>query len=83
MAVDRRKKNINWYAASDDGSSTTAQATLATLMDIRDELQSLVRLANCYRIPRALDAVVELGADARRKKRAAAKRRKAARSKKK
>lgn len=76
MAIDRRKKNINWYAASDDGSATTAQATLATLMDIRDELQAIRSLANCYRIPRALDAMAEMGADLRQKKRAAAAKRK-------
>lgn len=75
--IDRRKKNRNWYAADDNGESTTQQATLATLMDIRDELQTLVSLARCYRIPRALDAMIELGAEARRKKRAAAKRRRA------
>lgn len=80
MAVDRRKKNRNWYAADNEGDSTTQQAILATLMDIRDELQTLVTLARCYRIPRALDAMIELGAEARRKKRTAAKRRKAARA---
>jgi hypothetical protein len=54
-------------------------------MDIRDELKeankrlaSLESLARC--IPRALDAMIELGQDARRRKRLAAKRRKAARA---
>jgi hypothetical protein len=49
-------------------------------MDIRDELQTIRDLAQCYRIPRALDAMHELGVEARRKKRAAAKKRKAARA---
>jgi hypothetical protein len=57
-------------------------AQLAVLMDIRDELQALRRLAQCHRIPRALDAMTELGIEARRRKRAAAKRRKTARARK-
>ncbi len=53
-------------------------AILAVLMDIRDELQALHRLADCHRIPRALDAMHELGVEAeRRRKRNAAKKRKA------
>lgn len=78
--ADRRQKNINWYVADEKGRAyTTEHIQLAVLMDIRDELQAIRRLASCYRIPRALDAMIELGAEARRKKRAAAKRRKAAR----
>lgn len=75
--TDIRQKNRNWRCANADGSVGMEQAKLATLMDIRDELQAINRSLGCYRIPRALDAMIELGAEARRKKRAAAKRRKA------
>lgn len=75
--ADTRQKNRNWRCAGPNDSVSMEQATLATLMDIRDELQAIRALANCYRIPRALDAMTELGAEARRKKRAAAKKRKA------
>jgi hypothetical protein len=78
--VDVRQKNKIWRCANSDGSADYEQAKLATLMDIRDELQSLNRLFQCYRIPKALDALIEVGADIRRKKRAAAKKRKLARS---
>lgn len=79
MAVDRRMKDQNWIV-SDDGKSgiSVEHVHLAVLMDIRDELQAIRSLANCYRIPCALDAMIELGAEARRKKRAATKKRKAA-----
>lgn len=78
---DTRKKNANWNLNVDSaGRVSNADAQLAVLMDIRDELQALNRLANCYRIPRALDAMHELGVEARRKKRNAAKKRKAARA---
>jgi hypothetical protein len=80
--ADTRQKNKRWRCADADGSINYEQAQLATLMDIRDELQTLVRLAECFRIPRALDAMYELGVEARRRKRLAAKRRKAARAKK-
>lgn len=70
--TDTRQKNKQWRAADLNGNVSMAQATLATLMDIRDELQALRRLGECYRIPRALDALAEMGADLRRKKRAAA-----------
>lgn len=80
MTIDRRQKNKPWHAASDNGHVSVDQATIAVLMDIRDELQALVRLANCYRLPRALDARIELGAEARRRKRNAAKKRKVARA---
>lgn len=80
MKPDRRCKNTNWYVAGEDGRAYSHDhIQLAVLMDIRDELQALNRLANCFRIPRALDAMIELGAEARRKKRAAAKKRKAKR----
>jgi len=82
--MDNRKKNANWNLGE---VTTWEQVAVAVLMDIRDEMQSVRRevsgihsLANCYRIPRALDAMHELGAEARRKKRAAAAKRKAART---
>lgn len=54
------------------GKVASTDAHLCVLMDIRDEMQALRRLAECYRIPRALDALIEMGAAARRKKRKAA-----------
>lgn len=78
--ADTRHKNGNWRCADANGEVSYEQATLATLMDIRDELQGLRALANCYRIPKALDALIEAGAEARRRKRLAAKKRKAARA---
>lgn len=73
-----RHARQNWNLP--DKAQDWNQVAVAVLMDIRDELQTLVRLANCYRIPRALDAMIELGAEARRKKRAQVKKRKAART---
>lgn len=79
--IDKRKKNINWsIGTNSDGTTPAHDAHLAVLMDIRDELRTIRQLAQCYRIPRGLDAMIELGAEARRKKRAAAKKRKAARA---
>lgn len=79
-----RRANILW-TIPETGSVDHAEAQLAVLMDIRTELKTnnehlaaLLSLAQCYRIPRGLDAMIELGAEARRKKRAAAKKRKAA-----
>lgn len=78
-----RRKNRSWRVASiGENPESLEHIQIAVLMDIRDELQSLVRLVNCYRIPRALDALAEMGAEARRKKRALAKRRAAARDRK-
>lgn len=79
--TDTRKKNVNWRLnVNTDGTVPNHDAQLAVLMDIRDELQAIRSLANCYRIPRALDAMTELGAEARRRKRLAAKRRKSAKA---
>ena len=59
--VDKRQKNKSWTVTNDNGSVTDwQQVNVAVLMDIRDELQSVVRLLNCHRIPRALDAVVAM-----------------------
>lgn len=57
MASPNRHKNTQWVFPD---VPTEAQATLAVLMDIRDELQSIVGLLRCHRIPRALDAVVAM-----------------------
>lgn len=62
------------------GQVAATDAHLAVLMDIREELHAITRLARCFRIPRALDAMYELGVEARRKKRAQAKKRKTARA---
>ena len=72
-----RHKNGNWNLP--DTMPDWKTVTIPLLMDIRDELQAIRRLVECYRLPRALDAVIELGADARRRKRKAAAERKAAR----
>lgn len=79
--VDRRRKNQNWIVTDETGRAQSIEHVIvAVLMDIRDELQTIRSLAQCYRIPRALDAMHELGVEARRKKRVAAKKRKAARA---
>lgn len=72
MAADTRHKNGDWKLAS---PITWEHVPIALLMDIRDELRAIRSLANCYRIPRALDAMHEMGVELRRKKRALAKRR--------
>jgi hypothetical protein len=80
MAISKRHKNANWtIPSSANGTTPYEGAQLAVLMDIRDELQQINRSLGCYRIPRALDAMHELGVDLRRRKRLAAKRRKTAR----
>lgn len=70
---DGRYKNRNWRLPD---ALEWEDAAIAVLMDIRDELQAIRRLGECYRIPRALDAMHEMGVDLRRRKRVAAKRRK-------
>jgi len=60
------RADVAWRIPTDTPS--TDQAQLAVLMDIRDELQTIRRLAQCHRIPRALDAMTELGIEARRRK---------------
>lgn len=78
--MDKRHKNSNWDIGVNSNNRVSFDgAQLAVLMDIRDELQEVNRRLSCYRIPKALDAAIELGADARRRKRLAAARRKAAR----
>jgi hypothetical protein len=75
--ADTRRKNANWNVG--ERITDWQQCHLAVLMDIRDELQAINRSLGCYRIPRALDAMHEMGVDLRRRKRLAAKKRKAAR----
>lgn len=50
-----RYKNADWNLP--DKAETWQQASVAVLMDIRDELQSINRKLGCYRVSRALDAV--------------------------
>ena len=66
-----RHKNAVWNL-SDSVNLDTAK--LAVLMDICDELHEINSKLGCYRIPRALDALIEVGQDIRRKKRARRKR---------
>jgi hypothetical protein len=43
--ADRRQKDVNWYVASERGDVLTwEQASVAVLMDIRDELK-MIRVA--------------------------------------
>lgn len=59
--VDTRYKNARWTIHnSADGTVPSSDAHLAVLMDIRDELQSIVSLLRCHRIPKALDAIVAM-----------------------
>jgi hypothetical protein len=74
--MNTRKKNENWRNCNDDGSADWDHAKIAVLMDIRDELQQINRFLGCYRILKALDGMIEMGIDLRRKKRAAAAKRK-------
>lgn len=75
---DTRRKNVIWSLPTAPGNFHWEHVQVAVLMDIRDQLQQLNRQASCFRIPRALDAMYELGVEARRRKRlAAAKRKKA------
>jgi hypothetical protein len=48
MAVDGRHKNANWEISNPQGNCrSVGHATLAILMDIRDELQTLNCLLGC------------------------------------
>lgn len=61
--ADRRKKNINWNVADDQGETYNGMrdgVTVALLMDIRDELQTLNRLLHCQNfqnLPRTLNRI--------------------------
>lgn len=46
--ADTRQKNVRWTVADTAGNvGTWEQAQAAILMDIRDELQTLVRIFQC------------------------------------
>lgn len=63
MPADRRRKDRDWFVASEGDElfgSIKQGAFLATLMDIRDELKELnavFRCKNFQRIPAKLDAI--------------------------
>ena len=63
MAVDRRRKNVNWNVSDESGNwyqGSYGGASLAVLMDIRDELQTLNQLLACRNftgIPATLRAI--------------------------
>lgn len=51
--TDRRKKDVQWTVARDDGTVPTWEhVQVAVLMDIRDELKKLNQLLHC---PNAID----------------------------
>jgi hypothetical protein len=50
MAIDRRRANRNWHCADERGNAyheVSGGAVLATLMDIRDEMQKLNAVCAC------------------------------------
>jgi len=61
--TDRRQKNSDWYTADQSGrvlDRVYEGAILATLMDIRDELQAIRRRLDCrstLEIPVLLQAI--------------------------
>lgn len=57
-----RYKNVNWSLGGyeNDQVVPNERISMALLMDIRDALQSIDAKLGCYRIPKALDAVVRL-----------------------
>jgi hypothetical protein len=66
MAVDDRNNNFHWKTRTSENFYMNAQhyrmASLATLMDIRDELQTLNRLLSCtnfVNIPRTLRQIAQ------------------------
>jgi hypothetical protein len=50
-----RHRNFNWNLPQDSLSWT--QATVAVLMDIRDELRETNCLLNCYRVQRMFSTI--------------------------
>lgn len=71
MTKLERFKNVQWTLPRNrDGSVTLEVITASLLMDIRDELQQINRRLDCPNIPAALTATIELGAEARSRKRA-------------
>ena len=80
--MTRLHKDSNWRIPADNLS--WEHINLSVLMDLRDQametnrlLRELAALARCHRIPKALDAMAELGLEARRRTRLRRKRRKA------
>lgn len=63
MAVDRRKRNIDWLVADEQGNLYSGMkdgVMIAVLVDIRDELQRLNALLACpnfQAIPSRLSAI--------------------------
>lgn len=59
--ADRRKKDVNWTVADEEGAVPSwERVSVAVLMDIRDELKELNRLLRCQnflRIPHHLAAI--------------------------
>lgn len=56
-----RHRNVEWtVTVRESDLPSIHHAQLAVLMDIRDELQTIRALAECHRIPRALDAAVRI-----------------------
>lgn len=45
--IDERKKDKNWVCADVNGAVSPTHATLAVLMDIRDEMKELNRVFRC------------------------------------
>ncbi len=70
---DRRKKDIDWTVAEEDGRVPTWERVIvAVLMDVRDELKRLNTLLYCHNftgIPQTLRAIRK---NTTKKKRAAA-----------
>lgn len=78
LARDTRHRDGNWIIKpNSDGHLHWDGVQVAVLMDIRDELKAINRKLDCYRVPLALDALIELGVKLRREKRAARKKRRA------
>jgi hypothetical protein len=75
---DRRRKNAIWFVTDEQGkvywppTSGRCGATLALLMDIRDELQRLNEVLHCSNflaVPRKLDRIARNTAKPRRRRR--------------
>lgn len=69
--TDKRKKDVNWHVADDEGCTKTwAEAHAALLMDIRDELKRLnsaIYCPNFQRIPKTLTDIRRNTAKKKRK----------------
>lgn len=70
--TDRRKKNINWYVADEDGvTRSTEAAHLAVLMDVRDELKRLNALLHCHNAVEVPNILRTIAANTKPKRRKA------------